>query len=114
MLWIVGFLLFVMSLKKGFYRYQFRQFAWTHIGCLLIVGQSSVIGLNIYEGLVWFIVPCLMVISNDIFAYIFGFFWGKTKLIELSPKKTWEGFIGGFASSIVMAVVLSSVLIHIP
>jgi phosphatidate cytidylyltransferase len=24
MLWVIGFLLFVVSLKKGFYRYQFR------------------------------------------------------------------------------------------
>jgi phosphatidate cytidylyltransferase len=24
-------------------------------------------------------------------AYIFGFFFGRTPLIKLSPKKTWEG-----------------------
>ena len=28
-------------------------------------------------------------------AYVFGFFFGRTPLIKLSPKKTWEGFIGG-------------------
>jgi CDP-diglyceride synthetase len=107
MLWIIGFLLFVISLKKGFYKYQFRQFAWTHIGCLLLVGQTSVIVYNIYEGLFWFVIPCLMVICNDIFAYLFGFFFGKTKLIELSPKKTWEGFIGGFFSSLFFSVVVN-------
>jgi CDP-diglyceride synthetase len=32
---------------------------------------------------------------NDVYAYVFGRFWGKTPLIKLSPKKTWEGFIGG-------------------
>ncbi len=48
--------------------------------------------------------PCLMVIMNDIFAYIFGIKYGKTQLIELSPKKTWEGFIGGAFSSIFGAV----------
>ena len=26
---------------------------------------------------------------------LYGFFFGRTPLISLSPKKTWEGFIGG-------------------
>ena len=32
---------------------------------------------------------------NDIAAYMVGFFGGRTPLIELSPKKTQEGFMGG-------------------
>ncbi|KAF1741208.1 hypothetical protein MXB_4102 [Myxobolus squamalis] len=32
---------------------------------------------------------------NDTFAYIVGITIGRTPLIKLSPKKTWEGFIGG-------------------
>lgn len=36
-----------------------------------------------------------MIILNDIWAYLFGFFFGRTPLIKVSPKKTWEGFIGG-------------------
>jgi len=47
-----------------------------------------------------------MVIANDTFAYIFGFFFGKTKLIELSPKKTVEGFIGGLVSTLVFAFIV--------
>lgn len=42
-----------------------------------------------------FIVPVTMIILNDIWAYLFGFFFGRTPLIKVSPKKTWEGFIGG-------------------
>jgi CDP-diglyceride synthetase len=30
-------------------------------------------------------------------AYIFGFFFGRTPLIKLSPKKTWEGAFHGIA-----------------
>ena len=48
-----------------------------------------------FEGLVWFIMPIMMVVINDVMAYMFGFFFGRTPLIQLSPKKTWEGFIGG-------------------
>ena len=39
-----------------------------------------------------------MVVINDVMAYMFGFFFGRTPLIQLSPKKTWEGFIGGGVS----------------
>ena len=53
-----------------------------------------------------FILPCLLVISNDIFAYIFGIFYGKRRLIELSPKKTIEGFIGGMFSTIAFAFIV--------
>jgi len=109
-LWIIGFLMFTLSLKKGFYKYQFRQFAWLHIAVFLIIGQTAAIVNNIYEGLIWFIIPCLMVIANDTFAYIFGFFFGKTKLIELSPKKTVEGFIGGLVSTLVFAFIFSVTL----
>ena len=31
-----------------------------------------------------------MIVCNDIFAYIAGFFFGRTPLIKLSPKKTVE------------------------
>ena len=33
---------------------------------------------------------------NDAFAYFVGIFFGRNKMNErLSPKKTWEGFVGG-------------------
>jgi len=51
-----------------------------------------------FEGLIWFIMPIMMVVINDVMAYMFGFSFGKTPLIQLSPKKTWEGFIGGGVS----------------
>lgn len=40
-------------------------------------------------------------------AYFAGTFLGKHKLCpEISPKKTWEGFFGGLAASVVFAVLL--------
>lgn len=54
-----------------------------------------------------FIVPVSMIVTNDIMAYVFGFFFGKTPLIKLSPKKTWEGFIGGGISTVIYGLVVS-------
>lgn len=103
-----GFVWFVLSLVKKYYMKQFSLFAWTHVALLIVVTQSYLIIKNIFEGLIWFIVPVSMIICNDIMAYVFGFFFGKTPLIKLSPKKTWEGFIGGGFSTVVFGFIMSS------
>jgi hypothetical protein len=41
-----------------------------------------------------------------------GFCFGRTPLIKLSPKKTWEGFIGGFAGTLVIAFYLAGLMSH--
>lgn len=56
-----------------------------------------------------FLLPASLIVINDIAAYIFGFFFGRTPLIKLSPKKTWEGFIGASVATITSAFVVSMV-----
>ncbi|XP_018319457.1 phosphatidate cytidylyltransferase, photoreceptor-specific [Agrilus planipennis] len=109
-----GFVWFVLSLVKKYYIKQFSLFAWTHVALLIVVLQSYLIIKNIFEGLIWFIVPVSMIICNDIMAYVFGFFFGKTPLIKLSPKKTWEGFIGGGVSTVVFGFLISHILCKYP
>ncbi|KAI1285802.1 Phosphatidate cytidylyltransferase 1 [Halotydeus destructor] len=106
-LYIAGFLWFVLSLKKRYYMRQFSLFAWTHVALLIVVTQSYLIIQNLFEGLIWFVVPVSMIVANDVMAYLFGFFFGRTPLIKLSPKKTWEGFIGGGISTIIMSLFIS-------
>ena len=108
----IGVLLFVWSLKKGYYKYQFEMFAWIHLTLLLIVVQSTFTIINIFHGLVWFLLPALLIISNDCWAYICGFFFGRTPLIRLSPKKTWEGFIGAFVMTLVSGLLLTQAMIQ--
>lgn len=57
----------------------------------LIVVQAHFIMNNIFEGMIWFFLPVMLVITNDIFAYVCGITFGRTQLIKLSPKKTVEG-----------------------
>jgi phosphatidate cytidylyltransferase len=46
--------------------------------------------------------------ANDTGAYLVGQAFGRTKLFERhSPKKTWEGFIGGIAISAGAALIFS-------
>lgn len=51
----------------------------------------------------------LIVWTNDTMAYFAGKAIGKHKLFErISPKKTWEGFLGGFICGLGMAIIISS------
>jgi phosphatidate cytidylyltransferase len=50
----------------------------------------------------------LLIWANDTGAYLAGISFGRTRLMErISPKKTWEGFIGGLIASVVVAWLLS-------
>jgi phosphatidate cytidylyltransferase len=49
----------------------------------------------------------LLIWSNDTFAYLFGSSFGKTKLFErISPKKTWEGTLGGVISTVLVGLLI--------
>ncbi|XP_055372829.1 phosphatidate cytidylyltransferase, photoreceptor-specific-like [Condylostylus longicornis] len=110
LLYFIGLVIFVISLKKQYYRKQFSLFAWIHLAFLVCVVQCYLHIQNIFEGIIWFIIPVAMITCNDIMAYICGFFFGRTPLIKLSPKKTWEGFIGGGIGTIIFGIILSAIL----
>jgi phosphatidate cytidylyltransferase len=58
----------------------------------------------IYEKLI----PCTIIFSiwiNDTMAYIVGSLFGKTPLSIISPKKTWEGTIGGIFLATLVSLI---------
>ena len=64
-----------------------------------------------------FTVPLLVIFSiwiNDTMAYIVGSLIGKTPLSPISPKKTWEGTIGGAVLAVVVMCFLSFYTERIP
>uniref|UniRef100_M4DAV2 Phosphatidate cytidylyltransferase n=1 Tax=Brassica campestris TaxID=3711 RepID=M4DAV2_BRACM len=109
-LYISGFVWFILTLKKKMYKYQFSQYAWTHMILIVVFTQSSFTVANIFEGIFWFLLPASLIVINDIFAYICGFFFGRTPLIKLSPKKTWEGFIGASITTMISAFLLANIM----
>ncbi|KAF2456067.1 phosphatidate cytidylyltransferase [Lineolata rhizophorae] len=112
MLYVMGFVFFVGSLQKGHYKFQFTQFAWTHMALYLIVVQAHFIMNNIFEGLFWFLLPVSLVIINDISAYVVGITVGRTQLIKLSPKKTVEGFLGAWIFTVLGGILITNVMIR--
>lgn len=74
-------------------------YLFVELSVLSTKGSQVLIGMFI---LVW---------SNDSFAYLSGRLFGKTKLFErISPKKTWEGTLGGILLTSVSGVLISMFL----
>ncbi|CEP61246.1 phosphatidate cytidylyltransferase LALA0_S02e10022g [Lachancea lanzarotensis] len=109
-LYVLGFVFFVFSLRKGHLKLQFGSLCVTHMVLLLVVFQAHLVINNVLNGLIWFLLPCGLVIVNDIFAYLCGITFGRTKLIEISPKKTLEGFLGAWFFTAIASVILTRLL----
>ena len=80
-------------------------FAITHLAS---AHWASVSGTTEY-----YVLPMLVIVSiwiNDTMAYVVGSFIGKTPLSVVSPKKTWEGTIGGALLAVLAVVLLGKML----
>ena len=57
----------------------------------------------------WFLLGMFVILwTHDTFAYLTGSMFGHHPLNkEISPKKTWEGSIGGFGFAIIAAYIIS-------
>src|SRR5690606_33751873 len=57
----------------------------------------------------------IVVIASDTGAYASGLLWGAHPMApRISPKKTWEGFIGAATVAVVAGVFLAEFMIGIP
>ena len=103
---------FVLSLRPAHYGYQFALLAWGQATLALVVVPGFAHIRNLEKGLVWFLLPASFVICNDIMAMVCGSFLpgGRTPLISVSPRKTWEGFAGGAVFTLALARALSAAL----
>lgn len=60
-------------------------------------------------GLVATLISMSSIIAADTFAFVGGKAFGRTPLISISPKKTWEGALAGLAGCIATSVLLSKI-----
>ncbi|MFC5284288.1 phosphatidate cytidylyltransferase [Pedobacter alpinus] len=90
----------------------FSNIAYTFLGLIyavvpfiFFVSFSFISGtFNYHLALAFFI----MLWCNDTGAYLFGVKFGKTRLFERhSPKKSWEGFIGGILTCLLAGYIIS-------
>lgn len=110
--YFIGIVWFVLTLvvRKRVLRGQFSLLACTHFLLIIIVLQSHFCVENLFHGMIWVIMTVALVTLNDIFAYIFGRLIGKTPLIEVSPRKTREGFVYGALGTFLTGLGLAYLL----
>ena len=83
-------------------------FSISHVAYLLVLPPAGnpVAGGG---GLVLYLV--FLTQFNDVSQYVWGKILGSHKIIpKVSPNKTWEGFLGGVATTVLLAVLLATVL----
>ena len=69
---------------------------------LAVLGGFILLLANHPDGALRILALVVLIACNDTFAYIVGVLLGKHKLApSISPKKSWEGLIGGAIASIV-------------
>ena len=132
LLYSVLFVVIVLSLKKGYLKYQIGrvraapsrvgQIAWSMLTIVIVVFQIRAVVPMVMDGLIWFILSTTTVITNDTMAYFCGMLFGKKwklsvgltsrfikkPLTPLSPNKSWEGFIGGG----ICTVIIGQIIVH--
>lgn len=105
------FIIIIAAMQTGHIRFQLNQLCWTILVLCLTVGQLKYIMHNVYNGLIWFALPIMLVVCNDTCAWFSGITCGRKfinrEFIRLSPNKTWEGFIGGWIGTMISGWYLS-------
>jgi len=130
-LWIVRLSLFLLPTQLLFdKKYSYTHFLRSFVGFLYISLSLSLL-ISLRSGWIWgfkdeeasitntiagfsgkliIIVLISSIWINDTMAYIVGSLIGKTPLTKWSPKKTWEGTIGGIFLSVGFVALLSKII----
>jgi phosphatidate cytidylyltransferase len=101
--------IYMIKLYKKFERKPFTNIAYTFLGIFYVVVPFTLLNVIVFEEGRYdyqVILGSLLILwASDTGAYFAGTFFGKRKLFErISPKKSWEGFIGGAVLAMIFAV----------
>jgi phosphatidate cytidylyltransferase len=106
-------LTFFIKLYKKTDKKPFTGVAFTFLGIFYVAVPFSLLNLAVFSVDAVYnyeiLIGCLLILwATDTGAYFAGTRFGKTKLFErVSPKKSWEGFLGGAFSAILVAFILT-------
>lgn len=115
---LVPFIIFTVSLFSEKIKLPFLSIGFSILGLVYIsfpLILLNLLNIQIKQPISWIIVSMLIIIwTNDTFAFLSGLAFGKHKLFErISPKKTWEGFIGGLIVALITGFFLYRLLDNI-
>lgn len=99
---------YMIKLYKKFERKPFTNIAFTFLGIFYVAVPFALLNIAVFEYEFYnfqIIFGCLFILwASDSGAFIAGSLFGRRKLFErISPKKSWEGFLGGAALALAFA-----------
>ncbi|MCI0652668.1 MAG: phosphatidate cytidylyltransferase [Planctomycetes bacterium] len=102
--------LIVTSFRRPPSRASFGAIALCFLGLVyLLLPALCFLRLRFLEdGTSWVLFTLLLAKMNDTGAYFVGRSFGRTPLTTISPKKTWEGALGGLVCGLLVAYAFSS------
>lgn len=109
--WCVFLFIFELYSKR---KNSIQALALAALGLLYIAVPLSLVNYLVFNGaeknynFAFLLALFVFIWVNDSFAYLVGSLFGKHRLFErISPKKSWEGFIGGVLFTIVAAMIFA-------
>lgn len=114
---IVSFV-YMIKLYKKFERKPFTNIAYMILGLFYVAMPFSLLNIAVYENGSYnfeVIFGCLFILwASDTGAYFAGTLFGKRKLFErISPKKSWEGAVGGAILAVVFALIIADYFVSL-
>lgn len=103
-------LIFLIKLYKK-EKKPFTNIAYTLLGIIYVGLPFALLNISVYaqgEYNYQIVIGILLLLwASDTGGYIAGVLFGRTKLFErVSPKKSWEGMLGGFILAMIIATIL--------
>ena len=106
----------LVTLTVGIFRHGdgwLTGWAYTFAGVLYVgwIGSYFMLVRALPNGMLWTTYALLIAWATDTGAYLAGTYFGKHGFFtKISPKKTWEGAIGGWLAAVVVAVALGALV----
>lgn len=103
---------YMIKLYKKFERKPFTSIAFTFLGIFYVAVPFALLNIIAFEYGFYnyqIIIGCLVILwASDTGGYFAGTLFGRVKLFErISPKKSWEGAVGGAVLAGLAAVIIS-------
>ena len=102
---------FIVSLGTLHWGVMMAVYALGHAAFLLMLPEMHNGPAAVGEGLGLLVLLFIITGGNDVSQYCWGKLLGKRKIVpQVSPNKTWEGFVGGVVTSALVAVLIAPIL----
>ena len=109
--YVLYFITMIIVVSLGIQSFLYLRFAPYHAWQVADKAYFDSASFPYFESLTLVLYLALGVTMNDIGAYFVGMLFGKHKMNpRISPKKTWEGFVGGIVFSAIISITFALVL----